>query len=113
MSVLRTPPERFADVPDFAYPPSYVEVGGGLRLAYVADGPAGGRTVVLLHGEPTWSFVWRSVIPVLSGAGLRVVAPDLIGFGRSDKPAELSAHSYAAQVEWTRAALFDALDLRD
>jgi haloalkane dehalogenase len=69
--------------------------------------------VVLLHGEPTWSFLWRTVIPVLTGAGLRVVAPDLIGFGRSDKPADVADHSYARHVEWVRTALFDALDLRD
>jgi haloalkane dehalogenase len=113
MSVLTTPPERFAAVPDFPYSPSYVDVGAGLRMAYVADGPTSGRTVVLLHGEPTWSFLWRSVIPVVSGAGLRVIAPDLIGFGRSDKPTDIAAHSYAAHVEWVRAAVFDALDLHD
>src|SRR5687768_952196 len=112
MSVLTTPAERFAAVPDFPYPPSYVDVGAGLRMAYAADGPPDGRAVVLLHGEPTWSFLWRSVIPVISGAGLRVIAPDLIAFGRSDKPADIAAHSYAAHVEWVRAALFDALDLR-
>jgi haloalkane dehalogenase len=113
MKVLRTPEERFAGVPDFPYPVRYVEVGDGLRMAYVTDGPDDGPVIVLLHGEPTWSFVWRSVIPVLAGAGLRVVAPDLIGFGRSDKPAEVADHTYARQVEWVRGALFDALDLSD
>jgi haloalkane dehalogenase len=113
MLVLRTPDERFSDVPDFPYQPSYVDVEDGLRMAYVAAGPEDGPTVVLLHGEPTWSFLWRSVIPVLAGAGLRVVAPDLIGFGRSDKPAEVGAYSYARHVEWVRSALFDRLDLRD
>jgi haloalkane dehalogenase len=113
MQALRTPEERFRNVPDFPYEAAYVEVGEGLRMAYVQDGPPDGETVALLHGEPTWSFLWRSVIPVLASAGLRVVAPDLIGFGRSDKPAEISDHSYARHVEWARAGLFDALGLRD
>jgi haloalkane dehalogenase len=112
MHVLRTPDDRFRLVPDFPYPPSYVDVGDGLRMAYVEDGPADGQTVVLLHGEPSWAFLWRSIIPVLTAAGLRVVAPDLIGFGRSDKPSEVEDHTYARHVEWVRAALFDALDLR-
>ncbi|HEY7225316.1 MAG TPA: haloalkane dehalogenase [Micromonosporaceae bacterium] len=110
---LRTPDERFAAVPDFPYPPSYVDVGDGLRMAYVETGPSSGPTVVLLHGDPTWSFLWRSVLPVLASAGLRAVAPDLIGFGRSDKPADVAEHSYARHVEWVRTALFDALDLHD
>jgi haloalkane dehalogenase len=113
MQALRTPDERFRNVPDFPYEPAYVDVGDGLRMAYVQDGPPDGETVVLLHGEPTWSFLWRSVIPVLSSAGLRVVAPDLIGFGRSDKPTEIAEHSYARHVEWVRACLFDALRLHD
>src|SRR5438045_5614641 len=66
-----------------------------------------------MHGEPTWSYLYRTVIPVLTGAGLRAVAPDLVGFGRSDKPSEVSDHSYARHVEWMRAFAFDALDLRD
>lgn len=113
MRILRTPEARFAAVPDFPYKPSFLDVGGGLRMAYVSDGPADGPTIVLLHGEPTWSFLWRRVIPVLAGAGLRVIAPDLVGFGRSDKPAEVADHSYARHVEWVRTALFDALALHD
>jgi haloalkane dehalogenase len=116
MEVLRTPDERFADLPGFPYEPRYVEVedgdGGALRMAYVAAGPDDGETVLLLHGEPSWSFLWRSVIPVLGDADLRVVAPDLVGFGRSDKPAAQADHSYARHVEWLREALFDRLDLR-
>jgi haloalkane dehalogenase len=111
--VLRTPDDRFSHVPDFPYEPAYAEAGDGLRMAYVQDGPPDGETVVLLHGEPSWSFLWRSVIPVLASAGLRVIAPDLIGFGRSDKPAAIAEHSYARHVEWVRAALFDSLNLRD
>src|SRR5215469_7623293 len=110
MKVLRTPEERFAGLPDFGYEPRYADVGG-LRLAYVEDGPPGGEPVLLLHGEPSWSFLYRKVIRVLAGAGLRAIAPDLIGFGRSDKPAEVADHSYARHVEWIRAFAFDALGL--
>jgi len=116
MEVLRTPDERFAALPDFPYEPRYAEVddgdGGTLRLAYVEAGPEDGAVVLLLHGEPSWSFLYRRMIPVLAEAGLRAVAPDLVGFGRSDKPARQEGHSYARHVEWLRAALFDRLDLR-
>jgi haloalkane dehalogenase len=111
MRVLRTPPERFADLPGFPYAARFAEIGDGLRMAYVEDGPAGGEPVLLLHGEPTWSYLYRRVIPVLAGAGLRVIAPDLIGFGRSDKPADPADHTYARHVEWVRAFAFDALKL--
>src|SRR5690242_2661023 len=80
-------------------------------MSYVETGPAGGEPVLLLHGEPSWSFLYRTVMPVLAEAGLRAIAPDLIGFGRSDKPAEPGDHSYARHVEWVRAFAFDALDL--
>jgi haloalkane dehalogenase len=116
VEVLRTPDERFADLPGFPYEPRYAEVadgdGGTLRVAYVEDGPADGGTVLLLHGEPSWSFLYRRMVPVLAGAGLRVVAPDLVGFGRSDKPARQEDHSYARHVAWLAEALFDRLDLR-
>jgi haloalkane dehalogenase len=108
--VLTTPDDRFAAVPDFAYPPRYADVGG-LRMAYVETGPGDGQPVLLLHGEPSWSFLYRKVMPVLAGAGLRAIAADLVGFGRSDKPAEMSDHSYARHVEWVRAFAFDALGL--
>ncbi|RBY75975.1 haloalkane dehalogenase [Blastococcus sp. TF02-09] len=117
MQTLRTPGERFADLPGFPYAPRYVEIddgeGGRLRVAYVDEGPADGETVLLMHGEPTWSFLYRRVVPVLLDAGLRVVAPDLVGFGRSDKPTQQSDHSYARQVDWMRQALLDGLGLRD
>src|SRR6201997_32106 len=111
MKVLRTAEERFADLPGFGYQPRYADVGG-LRLAYVEDGPQGGEPVLLLHGEPGWSSLYRKLMPVLAGAGLRAIAPDLIGFGRSDKPTEIADHSYARHVEWIRAFAFDALGLR-
>ncbi len=112
MRVLRTPEDRFADLPDFAFPPHYATVAHGLRMAYVEAGPAGGQPVLLLHGEPTWSFLYRRVIPILADAGLRVIAPDLAGFGRSDKPADVTDHTYGRHVEWVRSFAFDALDLR-
>jgi haloalkane dehalogenase len=108
--VLRTPDNRFAALPGFDYPPRYADAGG-LRMAYVEDGPPDGEPVLLLHGEPSWSFLYRTVLPVLAGAGLRAIAADLIGFGRSDKPAEMADHTYARHVEWARAFAFGALGL--
>ena len=110
MHVLRTPGDRFAGLPDWGYPPRYADVGG-LRLAYAEAGPPDGEPVLLLHGEPSWSFLYRKVIPVLAAAGLRAIVADLIGFGRSDKPAEIADHSYARHVEWVRAFAFDELGL--
>jgi haloalkane dehalogenase len=109
MKVLRTPEERFASLPGYPWSPSYAETSDGLRMAYVDEGA--GPTVLLLHGEPSWSYLYRKMIPVLTGAGYRVVAPDLIGFGRSDKPAEQTDYTYARHVEWLRSVLFDVLDL--
>ena len=85
----------------------------GERLAYVEAGPPGGEPVLLLHGEPSWSFLYRTVMPVLAEAGLRVIAADLAGFGRSDKPADMADHTYARHVEWIRALAFDRLDLHE
>jgi haloalkane dehalogenase len=117
MRILRTPEQRFADVKGFDYPVGYGEVqdgdGSTLRMAYVSAGPADGQPVLLLHGEPSWSFLYRKVIPPLAAAGLRAVAVDLVGFGRSDKPSEIADHSYARHVEWIRALVFDVLDLRE
>ena len=111
METLRTPEDRFANLPGFPYEPKYATTSDGLRMAYVDEGS--GPTVLLLHGEPSWSYLYRTMIPVLVDAGYRCVAPDLIGFGRSDKPTELTDYTYARHVEWLRSALFDALDLRD
>ncbi|MER6006961.1 haloalkane dehalogenase [Nonomuraea angiospora] len=111
MRILRTPEERFAGLPGFPYEPRYAEVPDGLRMAYVEAGPADGEPVVLLHGEPSWSFLYRHVMPELAAAGLRAIAVDLVGFGRSDKPADQAEHTYARHVEWTRALLLDALGL--
>lgn len=118
MQILRTPDERFRDLPDYPFEPSYVEVAAGdgsdgtLRAHYVDEGDGGsGETVLLMHGEPSWSYLYRHMIPVLAGAGHRCVAPDLIGFGRSDKPAARSDYTYQRHVDWMREALFDRLDL--
>src|SRR3954463_16590334 len=114
VEVLRTAEERFAELPDFPYEPGYVtfdEDGGALRVAFVDAGPGDGEVVLLLHGEPSWSFLYRHMIPVLTAAGLRVVAPDLVGFGRSDKPADREDCTYQRHLDWLRAAVFDALDL--
>jgi haloalkane dehalogenase len=117
VQTLRTPDDRFAGLPDFDFAPHYVEVddgdGGRLRVHHLDEGPPDGEVVLLMHGEPSWSFLYRHMIPVLVDAGLRCVAPDLVGFGRSDKPAERSDYSYARHVEWMRSALLDQLELRD
>jgi haloalkane dehalogenase len=110
MRVLRTPEDRFDGLPDFGYEPRYAQAGD-LRMAYVAAGPADGEPVLLLHGEPSWSFLYRTMLPVLAGAGLRAIAADLPGFGRSDKPAEIGDYSFAKLVEWVRAFAFDSLGL--
>ncbi|MFY1679805.1 MULTISPECIES: haloalkane dehalogenase [unclassified Streptomyces] len=118
MRILRTPEERFLDLPDYPFPPSYVEVASGdgderLRVHHVDEGEGTtGETVLVLHGEPSWSFLYRHMIPVFAGAGHRCIAPDLVGFGRSDKPAERSDYTYQRHVDWMREALFDRLDLR-
>src|SRR5882757_164068 len=104
MKVLRTPDERFAGLPDWPYEPHYATVvdadGTALRLAYVDEGPANGAPVLLLHGEPSWSYLYRAIIADLLARGHRVLAPDLIGFGRSDKPAERADYSYERHVDW-------------
>jgi haloalkane dehalogenase len=110
MDVLRTPDERFTDLPGYSFQPRYVEVDG-LRVHYIDEGPRGGAPVLLLHGEPSWSFLYRKMIPLISAAGHRCVAPDLIGFGRSDKPAARGAYTYQRHVDWMRGVV-DALDLR-
>ena len=116
MEVYRTPDAAFDQCPGFPWEPAYVEVadpdGGTLRMAYVDAGPADGPVAVLLHGEPSWSFLYRHVIEVLTGSGIRCVAPDMVGFGRSDKPLHRRDYSFAREVEWTRELLFDHLDLR-
>jgi haloalkane dehalogenase len=99
---VRTPDHRFADLFEFPYEPRYAEVDG-LRMAYVEEGSGEAGTFLLLHGEPTWSYLYRRMIPPLVEAGYRIVAPDLIGFGRSDKPTNRDDYTYAGHVAWLTA----------
>ena len=106
---VRTPEDAFAGLSDFAYAPSYREVQG-LRLAHIDTGA--GAPVLFVHGEPTWSYLWRKVIPPVRNAGFRCIAPDLVGFGRSDKPTDVGWYSYDRHVALA-ATLLEDLDLRD
>jgi len=112
MKALRTPDVHFENLSDYDFPPSYCEVGNRLRLHYVDTGPRTGRTIILMHGEPSWSYLYRFMIKQLSAAGFRVLAPDLIGFGKSDKPTEMSDYSYNGHVAWMQDWL-DQMDVSD
>lgn len=103
-AVLRTPEGAFRDLPDFPWQPRYTDLGG-LRVAHLDEGPSTGPVVLLLHGEPTWSYLYRKMIPGLVAAGCRVVVPDLVGFGRSDKPTRSQDLSYGHHVCWMNAWL--------
>jgi haloalkane dehalogenase len=109
MQFLRTPDARFDGLPGYDFAPHYVEVddteGGTLRMHYVDEGPRDAPVVLMLHGEPSWSFLYRRMIRRVADAGLRVVAPDLIGFGRSDKPAQRTDYTYQRHVDWVRSLL--------
>ena len=109
--VFRTPDDRFAGLPDFPFEPHYLTLAGELRMHYLDEGPRDGLPVLMLHGEPTWSYLYRHMVPVFADAGFRALAPDLIGFGRSDKPEKRSEHSYAKHVAWV-GGWVEALDLR-
>lgn len=116
MDYLRTPDDRFTDLPGFPYTPRYLQVddteGGSLRVHYIDEGPRDGPVVLCLHGEPSWSYLYRKMIPVLTAAGLRVVAPDHPGFGRSDKPTKPEDYTYARFVTWMTQVIHK-LDLTD
>jgi haloalkane dehalogenase len=109
MLALRTPDERFVNLPDYPFSPNYVMVddteGGELRLHYVDEGARNAPVVLMLHGEPTWSYLYRKMIPIIVKAGYRVIAPDLIGFGRSDKPSQRTDYTYQRHVDWIRELL--------
>lgn len=110
MDILRTPDDRFESLPGYPFAPHYVDVDG-LRMHYLDEGPPGAAPVLLLHGEPSWSYLYRKMIPLLAAAGHRVIAPDLIGFGRSDKPLAREDYTYQRHVDWATRFL-SALDLR-
>lgn len=110
MEILRTPDERFRQLPGYPFAPRYLNLGG-LRMHYVDEGPRDGAPVLLLHGEPSWSYLYRKMIPLLTVAGHRAVAPDFVGFGRSDKPVHREDYTYQRHVDWTRSVI-EQLDLR-
>src|SRR4051812_45650770 len=114
VETLRTPDDRFTDLSGFGFEPHYADIddgdGGSLRVHWIDEGPADGDVVLMVHGEPSWSYLYRKMVPVLTGAGLRAVAPDLVGFGRSDKPAARTDYTYQRHVDWMRAVL-EGLDL--
>ena len=111
MKLLRTPDERFENIPDFQFEPHYIEVDE-IRIHYVDEGSNDEEVILLMHGEPSWSFLYRHMIPHLVKAGFRVVAPDLVGFGRSDKPTEQTDHTYRRHVEWMTKWMI-TLDLKN
>jgi haloalkane dehalogenase len=114
MEALRTPDDRFENLPGYPFAPHYAELqldgDATLRMHYLDEGPGKGRPLLLLHGEPTWSYLYRNMIPHFTAAGYRSIAPDLIGFGRSDKPVERSDYTYANHVAWL-AELASQLEL--
>jgi len=116
MELLRTPDDRFEALPDWPFVPKYVTIdadGSPLRIHYVDEGPAEGPAVLLMHGEPSWGYLYRFMIPLLVDAGCRVIVPDLPGFGRSDKPTDRSDFGYDRLVNWMDTALMSELDLAD
>jgi haloalkane dehalogenase len=112
---LRTPDDRFDNLPGYPFKPNYINIpdgeGGTLRIHYVDEGPSKAEPILLMHGEPSWSYLYRKMIPLIVGAGLRALAPDLVGFGRSDKPADRNDYTYQRHVDWMQG-LLDKLDLR-
>ena len=110
MNVLRTPDERFQNLPGYAFAPHYANIDG-LRMHYIDEGPRDADVVLMLHGEPSWCYLYRKMIPIITAAGLRAVAPDLIGFGRSDKPDSQDDYTYETHVGWVTAFL-ENIDLR-
>ncbi len=111
MEVLRTPDERFANLPGYDFQPNYVEING-LRIHYLDEGPASAAPVLLLHGEPSWCYLYRKMIPIIAAAGHRAIAPDLIGFGRSDKLAQREDYTYQFHVDVV-TAFVEALNLQN
>lgn len=105
MKILRTPEKRFAKLSDYPFKPNYCDLGDGIRMHYVDEGPKGGQPILMLHGEPSWSYLYRKMIPLCVAAGHRVIAPDLIGFGKSDKPSRIEDYTYGRHVGWLHALI--------
>ncbi len=110
MDILRTPDERFVNLPNYPFAPHYSEIDG-LRIHYVDEGPRDAEPVLMLHGEPSWSYLYRKMIPIIVVAGYRAVVPDLVGFGRSDKPAQRQDYTYQRHIDWMRSVI-EALNLQ-
>ena len=111
MEILRTPDDRFADLADYPYDPNYL-MCGELRIHYVDQGNSDDETVLMLHGEPSWSYLYRKMIPIIANAGHRVIVPDLVGFGKSDKLANQEDYTYQRHVDWVTDLILK-LDLRN
>ncbi|MCG8671046.1 MAG: haloalkane dehalogenase [Pseudomonadales bacterium] len=111
MDFVRTPEENFKNLPNYAFEPNYIDVDG-LRMHYVDEGPKEADPVLMMHGEPSWSYLYRHMIPICAAAGHRVIAPDLIGFGKSDKPTQISDYSYQTHMNWM-TAFIEQLDLKN
>ncbi|MDA8698971.1 haloalkane dehalogenase [Flavobacteriaceae bacterium] len=112
MNVLRTPETAFENLKDYSFKANYHQINSELRMHYLDEGNPDGPIILLLHGEPSWSYLYRTMIPTLVHSGFRVIAPDLIGFGKSDKPSEQTDYSYASHIKWTHA-LLDHLELKN
>lgn len=111
MNYVRTPEARFERLVNYPFQPNYLDVGG-LRMHYVDEGPRNGHVILMMHGEPSWSYLYRHMIPICAAAGHRVIAPDLIGFGKSDKPVAMSDYSYAGHMQWIQSFI-DQLELKE
>ena len=112
MKYLTTPDSRFDNLPGFPFAPNYVEVGDGMQMHYVKEGTGDKGLVLCLHGEPSWSYLYRKMIPVFVDAGYQVIAPDLIGFGKSSKPTETADYTFQKHVDWMKEFI-KKLDLKD
>lgn len=116
MDFVRTPDERFENLYNYPFAPYYTDVedseGGTLRMHYLDEGPKDGEVVLCMHGQPSWSYLYRNMIPILTSAGYRCIAPDLVGFGKSDKPTKIDDYTYARHVEWVRQ-LINNIELKD
>ena len=112
MKIITTPKERFENLPDYDFSPNYLEVEKGLKLHYLDEGDKGNPITLLLHGEPSWSYLYRKMIPILVANNFRVVVPDLIGFGKSDKPVDQSSYTYQKHMDWM-TTFIQQLDLKE
>ena len=108
---IRTPEARFKNLPNYQFDPHYIDVEG-LRMHYVDEGPSNADPILMLHGEPSWSYLYRFMIPICAAAGHRVIAPDLIGFGKSDKPTNVKDYSYQSHMDWL-LSFIEQLDLKN